>query len=115
MEPTLELEVLRRFYSNILDVIQHPVGVGTMLFQEAMVSEKVDKIVTPAKPLLEKNAAIMRAVSAAVRTDAKKLWVLIAVLEKFAESAPVASRMRDKLRSHGLEGEQSNDFLLVNL
>ena len=55
----------------------------------------------------------MRAVDAAVRGDPQKLWVFIAVMEKFAQSAPVASRMTDELRSHGLQGEQRNKFPFI--
>ena len=46
----------------------------------------------------------MRAVSAAVRADPKKLQVLIAVLEKSPESAPMSRKMRDALKRH--EGER---------
>ena len=97
---------LRRFYSDIQEAIAHPGRVVAMLYQEGVVSEEVVGKVDDHKLCSEKNSAIMRAVGAAVRADHKTLWVLIAVLEKFAESAPVASRMRDELRSHGLEGEQ---------
>ena len=99
-------QVLRRSFSDIQEVIAHPGRVAGMLYQEGIVSEEVvGEVGMPTKPYSEKNAAIMRAVGAAVRADPKRLWVLIAVLEKFAESAPVAGRMRDELRSHGLEGE----------
>ena len=54
----------------------------------------------------ERNAAIMRAVRVAVRADPKKMWVLITVLEKFAESAPLAVKMRGALEIlHKLAGE----------
>ena len=99
-------EIFRRFFCDIQDVIAHPLSTATLLFQEGVIShEVVGDVEASNKALSEKNAAIMRAVRAAVRADSSRLWVLIAVLEKFAESAPVACRMRDELVSHGLEGE----------
>ena len=98
--------ILRHFFSDVQDVIAHPRRVASMLYQEGMVSEDVvDEVIVSTKPCSEKNASIMRAVSAAVKADPKKLFVLIAVLEKFPESAPVASKMGDTLCSHGLEGK----------
>ena len=44
----------------------------------------------------------MNAVQAAIGTDPKRLWVLIAVLEMFPACAPVASKMREMLRLRGL-------------
>ena len=94
--------MLRRFYSDISEVIAHRREVALLLFQEGVVAEGVlHDVIVQAKPSSEKKNAIMRAVSAAVRGDPKKFLVLIAVLEKFAESAPVASRMREALRAHG--------------
>ena len=106
VEPqSVESEVIRSFYNSIQEVIAHPGGVTAMLYQERVVSEGVvDEVVVSNKPCSEKNAAIMRAVGAAVRGDPKKIWILIAVLESFAESISVANRMRDVLRSRGLEG-----------
>ena len=99
----MESEVLRKFYSDITEVIAHPRNVALLLYQEGVVSEEVlDKVIVPAKPSSEKKDAIMRAVSAAVKGDPKKFLVLITALERFAESAPVASRMRDALRAHWL-------------
>ena len=99
-----ESEVLRRFYSDVQEVIAHPRSAASLLYQEGVISEEV----LNTEPSSEKNAAIIRAVSAAVKADPKKLLVLIAVLNRFAESAPVASRMRDALRSHWL-GESSRE------
>ena len=96
-------EVLRCFYSQIQEAIEHPGGVAAMLYEEGVVAKELLRKVNEHS---DKNAAIMSSVNAAVGADPKTLWVLIAVLEKFAESFPVASRMRDKLRSHGLEGEK---------
>ena len=99
----MESEVLRKFYSDIHQVIVHPRDVTLLLYQEGVVAEAVlDEAIVPAKPSPEKTVALMRAVSAAVKGDPKKLLVFIAVLEKFPESAPVASRMRDELRAHWL-------------
>ena len=107
MEPlSIETEVLRRFYSDIQEVMAHPRNTASLLYQEGVISEGV----LNTEPSSEKNSAIMRAVSAAVKGDRKKLLVLIAVLDKFAESAPVASRMRDALRSHWL-GESSRECM----
>ena len=107
----MESEALRRFYNDTQEAIAHPGSVAGMLYQEGVVAERVVSEVNDHGLCSEKNAAIMRAVGAAVRADPKKLWVLIAVLEQFAESAPVAKRMRDELHSHGLEGETFNDSL----
>ena len=91
----MESEVLRRFYSVITEVIAHPRDVALLLYEEGVVAEGVlDEVTVPAKPSPEKKDAIMRAVRAAVRGDPKKLSVFITTLEKFSESAPVASRMR---------------------
>ena len=89
MEP--HSDVLRRFSSDIQRAIAYPGGAASMLYQEGVVFEDVvGEVVDSAKPCSEKNAAIMRAVGAAVGADPKKLWVFIAVLEKFTEFAPVA-------------------------
>ena len=104
---SLESEVLRRFFSNIHETIVQPRDVAFLLYQEGVVSEQVvDEVVVTGKPCSEKNAAVMRAVEAAVKADPKKVWILIGVLEKFAEPAPVASRMREELSSRGIEGKE---------
>ena len=109
---SVESEALRCFYNDTQEAIAHPGSVAGMLYQEGVVAEGVvSEVNDRGLCSAEKNAAIMRAIGAAVRTDPKKLWVLIAVLEQFAESAPVAKRMRDELHSHGLEGETFNDSL----
>ena len=99
----MESEVLREFYHVITEVIAHPRDVALLLYQEGVVAEGVlDEVFVPARPSSEKKDAIMRAVSAAVKGDPKKFLVLIAVMGTFAESAPVARRMRDALRAHWL-------------
>ena len=104
---SVESEVLRRFYGDIHEVIVHPRKVASLLFQEGVVSEEVvDKALVSAEPYSEKNAAIMRAVSAAVKADPKNLQVFIAVLEKSPESAPMANKMRDALQRYELKGEK---------
>ena len=111
MEP--HAEVLRRFYSQIQGAIAHPGSAATMLYEEGVVAREVVDEVTDRELDLDKKVAIMRAVSAAVEVDPNKLWGLIAVLKKFSESAPLASRMRDDLHSHGLEGERINNPLTI--
>ena len=114
----MELEVLRRFYKHIHEVIAHPRDVTLLLFQEGVVSkETLGEVIVETKPISEKNVSIMRAVSSAVKGDPKKLLMLIAVLDRFAESAPVASRMRDGLRSQWLQCTTAVEkiFLLVDL
>ena len=106
-------EVLRLFFSDIQKAIVHPVSVVAKLYQEGMVSEDlVDEVVVSTKPCSEKNAAIMRAVDAVVTTDPEKLWAFIAVLEEFLESAPLGRKMRNELRSRGLEGEEQRSSSL---
>ena len=101
----VESEVLRNNFSCIHEAIAHPLDMVLLLYQEGVVSkEAVGEVAVSTRPLLEKNAAIMRAVEAAVGAEPKKLWVLISVLERFSESAPVADRMRKELASKGLEG-----------
>ena len=104
MDPhVVESEVLRRFYSDIQNVMVHPGGVAAQLFQERVVSEVVvDEVDVSGRTQEEKSVAIMRSVGAAVRGDPANLLVFISVLEKFSESAPVARRMRDALRSEWL-------------
>ena len=106
---SVESDVLRCFYSDTQEAIAHPGSVAATLYQEGVVAEGVVGEVKDRGLCSEKSATIMRAVGAAVKADPKKLWVLIAVLEKFAESAPVAKRIRDELRSRGLEGERTTD------
>ena len=97
----MESEVLRNFYSDITEVMAHPRKVALQLFQEGVVAEPVlDEVNVPARPPSEKKDAIMRAVSAAVKGDPKKFLVFIAVMQMFAEAAPVANRMKNALREH---------------
>ena len=112
---SVESEVLRCFYGDIQEVIANPESVARWLYQEGVVAEGIVGDVNDHGLCSEKNAAIMRAVSAAIKADPKKLWVLIGVLKKFAESAPVASRMRDELHSHGLESEKINHLNKIHI
>ena len=97
----MESEVLRIFYNDIHQVIAHPRDVALLLYQEGVVAEGVlDEVTDPARPSSEKTDVIMRAVSKAVKGDPKKLLMLIAVLGNFAESVPVANRMKERLRAH---------------
>ena len=113
--PSKESKVLRSFYSDVTEVIVHPGKVAPLLFQEGVVAEAVlDEVLVATKPSSEKNHAIMRAVSAAVKADCLKIWVFIAVLEKSPESAPVASRMRDALCSHGLGESHTLEVIPLN-
>ena len=102
-------EVLRQFFNDIQEAMVYPVRVVAKLYQEGVVSEDLVNEVEVSKPCSEKNAAIMRAVRAAVGTDPEKLWVFIAVLEEFTESGPLGRKMRDELRSRGLEGEEQKN------
>ena len=96
-------EVLRSSYSDIHEAIAYPTKVALRLHQEGVVAEDVlDEVAVATKTLSEKITSIMRAVSAAIKSDPNTIWVLIAVLRKFPESAPVANNMSDALRSHGL-------------
>ena len=99
-------EVLRLFFSDIQKVMVYPVSVVPKLYQEGVVSEDLVNEMDVSKPCSEKNAAILRAVGAAVKTDPEKLWAFIAVLEESPASAPLGRKMRDELRSRGLEGEE---------
>ena len=100
------MDVLTHFYSDIQLCIAHPGGVASLLISEGVVSEVVlDEAELSSKSLSERNAGILRAIRVAVRAEHKKVWVVIAVLEKFTESAPVARRMRDVLNVYGLSGE----------
>ena len=100
----MEWNVLKDFYKSIHDVIAHPRDVALLLFQEGVVSEEVlGEVNVETRSLSEKNTAIMRAVSAAVKGDPKKLLILIAVLKRFAESTPVAKQMKEVLHSHWLQ------------
>ena len=59
------------------------------MFQEGVVSEETLSEVTAGRPA-ERKAALMRAVLTAVKGECGKLKVVIAVLEKFAESYALA-------------------------
>ena len=97
MEP--HADVLRRFYSQIQEVIEYPTRVAAKLYEKGVVSKDLLRKVDDRE---DKSAAIMSSVNTAVRADPKKLWVLIAVLEEFAESDIVASKMRHELDLQGL-------------
>ena len=100
-------EVLRRFFGDIQKAMVCPVSVVAKLYQEGVVPiDLVGEVVVSTKPWPEKNAAILCAVDAVVGTDPKKLWAFIAVLEEFPAPAPLGKKMRDELRSRGLEGEE---------
>ena len=107
VEPqAVEVEVLSYFYNDIQECIAQPGGVAVMLFSEGVVSEEVlDQAELFTKSPSEKNAEIMSAVTVAVKANPKRVWILIAVLEKGPKSAPVASRMRGALEIHGVSGE----------
>ena len=77
--------ILQRHYSDISSVLLHPIEVAGMLFQEGFVSEETLSEVTAGRPA-ERKAALMRAMMAAVKGECGKLRVVMAVLEKFAES-----------------------------
>ena len=106
VEPQDVEVVFRRFYSDIQDCIAQPGGVAAVLYSEDIVSEEVlDKAELLAKPVAERNTAIMRAIRVAIKADHKRVWVLIAALEKYSESAPVAKNMRRALEIHRLAGK----------
>ena len=90
------LSILQRHYSDISSVLLHPTEVAGMLFQEGVVSEETLSEVTAGKPA-ERRAALMRAVMAAVKGECGKLKVVMAVLEKFAESYPLASLITSEI------------------
>ena len=66
------------------------------MFQEGVVSEETLSEVTAGRPA-ERKAALMRAVMAAVKGECGKLRVVIAVLEKFAESYPLARAITSEI------------------
>ena len=103
---SVESQMLRIYSSDIHETLVHPREAALLLYQEGIFSEEVvdEADNSTKKSVPEKNAAVMKAVRAAVKADRKKLWVLIAVLERFAECAPVASKMKHELRSRGLWG-----------
>ena len=103
----MELEVLRRFYSDIQHAITNPIGVASLLHQEDVVGEVLLDEVSPTNkvPYPEKTASIMRHVEAAVRVDPKSFWVFLSVLDQFTPCYKVAMRMKQAVDLHAL-GEQ---------
>ena len=102
---SVELEVLKNNFSHIYEAITHSLDVAVWLYQEGVVSKEfVGEMAVSTRLFSENNVTIMRAVEAAVGAEPKKLWVLMSVLERFSESAPLTDRMRDVLISRGLEG-----------
>ena len=98
VEPHGVKKVLRQFYSDIQHCITRPGGVAALLYSEGIVSEEaLDEAELSTRPVAERNTAIMRAVRVAINADHKKVWVLIAALEKYSESAPVAKNMRREI------------------
>ena len=104
---SVEVEVFRRFYSDIQDCIAQPEGVAAMLFSEGIVPEEVLGEVEPStKPCTEKNTAILRAIRVAIKADPKRVWeMLIRALEKYPGSAPVAKKMRATLEIQRVASE----------
>ena len=102
----LEVDVLMHYDSEIQECIPHHGDIVSLLISEGVVSERVlDRKQLSSKPLSERNADIMHSVRVAVIADPRRMGVLIAVLEKFTESTPVAKKMRGALEIHGLASE----------
>ena len=81
----VESVVLSHFYSNIKDaIVPSIVGIAALLYEEDVVTNKIEGETGLSKPLVDNSAAIMRAVETAVKRDPKCFWVLVAVLEKSA-------------------------------
>ena len=101
----MELEVLRRFYSDIQHAITDPIAVASLLHQEDVVGEVLLDEVSPTNKVspVEKTASIMRHVEAAIRVDPKSFWVFLSVLDQFTPSYKVARRMKQAvdLRASG--------------
>ena len=97
----MELEIVRRFYSDIQNAVMHNiVGIAALLYQEGVVAEEVVDEARLSKPPAEKTVAILQAVSAAVKIDSKTFWVLLSVLEKFPVTACLANRVKDAVDLH---------------
>lgn len=95
----MESKVFQNHRSNILKTIVNPLRVANTLVRERVVSpELAFKVASSAnRTVLQKNAAIIEAVSASIHNDPSMLHVFLAVLETQAEAAPLASRMRQEV------------------
>ena len=92
-----ESGVLRQFYSQIEAVLE-PVEVGRLLWQDGLLTDaQLDNAEQSSTTLEQRRVDIMSAVRRVVRGDPKKLWVLIAAMEKSPASVPVANKMRQAL------------------
>lgn len=104
-----ETEVLKRFYSQIESVLD-PAEVAQLLWQNGVLTDdQLDNAKHVSSSSSQRRSEVMTAVRKVVNGDPKKLWVLIDTLEQFPASAPVASKMREALKS------ECSDFLVLPL
>ena len=97
-QPPAEERVLQRHYDDLRRVIIHPLGVATQLVQEGVASsDLVEAVNRQGTTTSQKNVAILDAVRASIHSDPERFEVVMDVLEKSTEAAPLVRKMKEQL------------------
>ena len=97
--PSAESDVFRCFYSEI-EAVLDPAAVARLLWQGGVLTDaQLDEAEHESTSLSQRKSDIMSAVRKVIRGDSRKIWVLVAVLEKFPASCLIARRMREELNN----------------
>ena len=92
-----ESDVFRHFYSEI-EAVLDPAAVARLLWQGGVLTDaQLDEAEHESTSLAQRKSDIMSAVRKVIRGDSRKIWVLVAALEKFPASCLIARRMREEL------------------
>ena len=105
--PSAESGVFRHFYSEI-EAVLDPAAVARLLWQGGVLTDaQLDEAEHESTSLAQRKSYIMSAVRKVIRGDSRKIWVLVAALEKFPASCLIARRMREELNN----GINFHDFI----
>ena len=97
-QPPAEERVLQHHYDDLRRVIVHPLGVATQFVQEGVASsDLVEAVNRQGTTTSQKNVAILDAVRASIHSDPERFEVVMGVLEKSTEAAPLVRRMKEHL------------------
>ena len=95
--PSAESDVFRHFYSEI-EAVLDPAAVARLLWQGGVLTDaQLDEAEHESTSLAQRKSDIMSAVRKVIRGDSRKIWVLVAALEKFPAACLIARRMRKEL------------------
>ena len=97
--PSSESDVFRHFYSEV-EAVLDPAAVARLLWQGGVLTDaQLDEAELTSTSLAQRKSDIMSAVRKVIRGDSRKIWVLVAALEKFPASCLIARRMREELNN----------------